>query len=255
MNTWVLTNLVAAWLIAPGCLLLIGGWGLMRLRRHPASGRALLTLALAALWGLSTPWAARTLLHMLEPPRTDPLRAPAAQAIVVLGGGQYHAAPEYGTATVGEASLARVRYAAWLHRQTGKPLLLTGGAPEGSPQSEAQAMKAVLENEFKVPVAWTETASNNTRENARASRALLSPLGITRVYLVTHAWHLRRALREFAEVGFDVVPAPTLYATHFRMTALDFMPSAAALRDSSRFMHEIAGLIGYRLKSIANRKD
>ena len=92
--------------------------------------------------------------------------------IVVLGGGKYYNAPEYTSAdTVSEPTLVRLRYAAWLHRQTGKPILVSGGSPEGSSVSEGQAMKAVLENEFKVPVAWTEDKSFNTFENAHASRA------------------------------------------------------------------------------------
>jgi uncharacterized SAM-binding protein YcdF (DUF218 family) len=252
MNAWLITNVIAAWLIAPGCLLLLAAWGYKRLRHHPCSGRALLALSLTTLWVLSMPWTARMLVRTLEPAYADPLRAPPAQAIVVLGGGQYHAAPEYGAATVNGASLARVRYGAHLHRQTGKPLLVSGGTPESNAQPEAQLMKAVLENEFKVPVAWAETVSRNTLENARASRALLAPLGINRVYLITHAWHMPRAQRVFVQAGFEVVAAPTQFATHFRLTVLDFMPHAWALHSSSYFMHEILGIAWYGLKSIGN---
>lgn len=250
MNSWVISNTIAAWLIPPGCLLLLAGWGVLRLRRHPRSGRALIVLSLVALWALSTPWLSRTLLQTLEPEPTDPLRVPPAQAIVVLGGGKYYTAPEYGGAdTVSESTLVRLRYAAWLHRQTGKPILVSGGSPEGSAVSEGQAMKAVLENEFKVPVAWTEDKSFNTFENAHASRAALKPLGIDRVYVVTHAWHMPRSQSIFVKAGFDVVPAPTQFATSFRMTILDFRPYAPALRASSHFFHEIIGLGWYRLKS------
>jgi uncharacterized SAM-binding protein YcdF (DUF218 family) len=249
MSTHVISNAIAAWLIPPGCLLLLAAWGLIRARKQPRSGKALIALALAMLWALSTPWLSRTLLHTLEPEPADPLRAPPAQAIVVLGGGKYYASPEYGADTVNEAALARLRYAAHLHRLSGKPVLVSGGSPEGSPQSEALLMKAVLENEFKVPVTWTESVSNNTLENARASRALLAPLGIDRVYLITHAWHMPRSQRVFTQAGFDVVIAPTAFATNYQLTLRDFMPRANALSDSSHFFHEIVGLLWYRLKS------
>ena len=250
MNSWVITNAIAAWLIPPGCLLLLAGWGVLRLRRHPRSGKALIVLSLAALWALSTPWLSRTLLQALEPEPADPLRAAPAQVIVVLGGGKYYTPPEYGAVdTVSEPTLARLRYAAWLHRQTGKPILVSGGAPEGSAISEGQAMKATLENEFKVPVAWTEGKCFNTFENAHASRATLKPLGIDRVYVVTHAWHMPRSKSIFIKAGFDLVPAPTQFATNFRLTILDFRPYAPALADSSYFFHEIIGLVWYRLKS------
>ena len=250
MSSWIITNTIAAWLIPPGCLLLLAGWGLLRMRKRPRAGKALAALALAALWALSTPWVSRTLLQALEPEAVDPLRAAPAQAIVVLGGGKYYAAPEYGGAdTVSEPTLVRLRYAALLHQLTGKPILVSGGAPEGRPITEAQTMKSVLENEFKTPVTWVEETSNNTLENARASRAILAPLGINRIYVVTHAWHMPRSQWIFAKAGFDVVPAPTKFATRFGLTPRDFMPQADALLDSSYFFHEIIGLAWYRLKS------
>ncbi len=249
MNTWLITNTLVAWLMPPGCVLLLAGWGWFRLRKHPRSGSILLGLSLAALWALSTPWLSRTLLQALEPEPVDPLRAPPAQALVVLGGGKYHAAPEYASDTVSEATLVRLRYAALLHRQTGKPILVSGGAPEGGRISEALTMKSVLENEFKAPVTWLENASNNTLENAYASRALLAPLGIRRVYLVTHARHMPRAQWIFTQAGFEVVIAPTQWTTRFGLTLRDFMPQAGALRDSSDFFHEVIGLLWYRLKS------
>lgn len=253
MSSWVITNAVAAWLIPPGCLLLLAAWGLFRARRHPRSGKALVTLALLSLWLLSTPWMARTLLGGLASAPADPMQAPPAHAIVVLGGGKYYAPPEYGGIdTVNSAALVRLRYAAHLHRLTGQPLLVTGGSPEGSPVSEAQAMKAVLENEFKIPVRWTESASFNTRENARASYNLLKTPGIRRIYLVTHAWHMPRAQREFTQAGFTVVPAPTIHTTHFNFTLLDCLPQTEALHQSGLFFHEAIGLALYQLKSLLN---
>ncbi len=250
MSYWVITNAIAAWLIPPGCLLLLAAWGLLRIRKHPRSGKTLLTLALLGLWAFSTPWVARTLLSVLEPAPADPLQALPAQAIVVLGGGKYHAPPEYGsTDTVDGATLVRLRYAAHLHRLTGKPILVSGGNPDGSPISEAQAMKAVLENEFKTPVVWTEGASANTLENARASFSLLKAQGISRVYLVTHAWHMRRSQYVFTAAGFAVVPAPTAFSTNYGFSLLDCLPRAHALRQSSVFFHEVIGLVWYRLKS------
>ncbi len=253
MSSWIITNTLGAWLLPPGCLLLMAAWGLLRLRKHPRSGKALVTLALLSLWLLSTPWLSRTLLGLLESAPADPLQAPPAQAIVVLGGGKYHSAPEYGGIdSVSSPTLVRLRYAAHLHRLSGKPVLASGGSPEGSPTSEAQTMKATLENDFKTPVTWTESASATTRENARASFNVLNAQGITRIYLVTHAWHMPRAQRVFSEAGFSVVPAPTAYTTHFKFTILDCLPRAGALHQSSVFFHELIGLVWYRLKSLLN---
>ena len=56
-------------------------------------------------------------------------------------------------------------------------------------------MKAALEKDFRVPVKWVEEASNNTRENAYKSFAILKKDKITHIMLVTHAWHMPRATK------------------------------------------------------------
>lgn len=46
-------------------------------------------------------------------------------------------------------------------------------------------------------------------ENARFSAAILAPLGVTRILLVTDAFHMPRARRAFAIAGLDPIAAPT----------------------------------------------
>ena len=248
--SWFITNLISAFLLPPLNLLLLGAIGVLLWHKRPPLARALVTAALALLWLCSTPYFADGALHLLEGPpyAADPKTQPA-DAIVVLGGGTYFHAPEYAGDTVDAASLVRLRYAAKLQRETGKPILVSGGKPLGNTVSEAQQMKSVLENEFRVPVRWTENASNNTLENALYSYALLQKAGIKRIYLVTHAWHMPRATMVFRQVGFEVVPAPTGWTTRYKTGLLTFVPHAAALRDSAIFTHEVIGLFWYRLKS------
>lgn len=110
-------------------------------------------------------------------------------------------------------------------------------------------MQAALEQDFAVPVKWVEGNSDNTLENARMSHATLKTAGITRIYLVTHAWHMPRATRAFQQAGFDVVPAPTAFTTRYETTLLTFLPRAEALLDSRWFLHELIGMLWYQLKS------
>jgi uncharacterized SAM-binding protein YcdF (DUF218 family) len=247
--SWFLTNLLAGFLLPPLDLLLLGAAGVVLWHKRPTLARTLVAVSLAMLWLLSTPYVAEGLLHQLEPspPLIDP-KAQRADAIVVLGGGTYFRAPEYGADTVGEPTLARLRYAARLQRATAKPILVTGGRPAGNGLAEAQQMKMALEQDFNVPVKWTEDASSNTFENARFSYRILSPLGIKHIYLVTHAWHMPRAAMAFRKAGFDVIPAPTAYTTRYRTDLLAFVPNAVALHDSAIFMHEIIGLLWYKLR-------
>ncbi|MDO8412371.1 MAG: YdcF family protein [Gallionellaceae bacterium] len=232
----------------PLSLLLLAGIGLGIGRWYPRWGRGLLTSALLLLWLCATPYFAEGALHWLEgPPTALDTHAQPADAIVVLGGGTYFNAVEYGTDTVSDAALMRLRYAAKLQRETGKPILVTGGTPLENALSEAQQMKTVLQQEFNIPVRWTEEASVNTLQNARFSYPVLQQAGIKRIYLVTHAWHMRRAAQLFRAAGFEVVATPTAFTTRYQTNVLSFLPRAEGLRNSKIFVHEILGLLWYQI--------
>jgi uncharacterized SAM-binding protein YcdF (DUF218 family) len=98
-------------------------------------------------------------------------------------------------------------------------------------------------------VRWTEDASDNTWENAVETRKVLNQAGIRKIYLVTHAWHMRRSVLAFERAGFEVVPAPTAYTTRYRTSLFSFVPSAGALLDSRIFLHEGIGILWYLFKS------
>lgn len=242
------SKLISAALLPPLNFLLVTLVGLVIARTHPRRGRAILFVALAMLWLCSTPYLARSGLRLLESSvNAVDVKAQSADAIVVLGSSTYRHAPEYGSDTVDEAELVRLRYAAKLQRETGKPVLIAGGKVDDSNLPTARQMKSVLEHEFRVPVRWTEDASTNTLENARFSFRVLHQAGIRRIYLVTHAWHMPRAVMAFESAGFEVVPAPTAFTTRRRVDLLSFLPSADALECSSILMHELLGLLWYRM--------
>lgn len=249
--SYFLTKLISAILLPPFSLLLLGLTGLMFLRSRPRLGRRLMVTAFVLLWVCATPIITASALRLLEgPPVVLDVKAQQADAIVVLGGGTYFNAPEYGGDTVSDSSLARLRYAAKLQKETGLPVLATGGKPLGNEVSEAQQMKAVLEQDFNVSVRWTEDASDNTWQNAQNCYRILQAAGIHRVYLVTHAWHMPRASLAFRQAGFEVVPAPTAFTTHYSISLLSFLPNASALADSGTFVHECIGTLWYLLKQI-----
>ena len=170
-------------------------------------------------------------------------------AIIVLAGDYRSFAPEYGEATIGEATLVRLRYAASLQRQTGLPILATGGGtpPEFTP-GLADAMRIALERDFGVPVRWVETKSRNTFESAVETHRLLASAGIPAGYLVTHAHHMARSLQAFRAAGVAVVPAPTGgRGAWARWEWGDLLPDSRAFERSCAALHEITGMIWYEL--------
>lgn len=250
--SWFVTNSIATFLLPPLSLLLLLALGIILLYRRPGLARILILAAFFLLWVASTPYFSDAALHVLEA-RTTPLNIGIgrqdADAIVILGGGTYFHAPEYAEQdTISDSTLVRLRYGAKLQRETGKPILVTGGRPLGNSVSEAQQMRMSLEQDFGVPVRWTEDGSDNTFENAQNSFRILQQAGIRRVYLVTHAWHMPRAAAVFRRAGFKVIEAPTAFTTRYRTDLLTFLPRADALQHSAIFIHEVIGLFWYRVK-------
>lgn len=249
-----LYHVLSALVKPPAALSLVLLLGLVLRRRAPRASLALLWLGTLLLIALSLPLGAHYLAASLEsyPPLKLPLAggADAPQAIVVLAGGRYSNAPEYDADTVSPHTLERVRYAAYLHRMSGLPILVTGGSTQGEAVPEAELMATALTRDFRVPVQWIEQASRTTRENAIFTSRMLAPDNIKRVYLVTHARHMRRALLAFEHAGLLATPAPLGYSTlrEGGVGATAFLPSAGALRKSSEAVHEYVGYWWYRLR-------
>ncbi len=244
-----LKKLVAVAVLPPVLPLMLIVPGLLLLRRHRRVGSALAWTGVALNLALITPLTVGWLVDALEPaPTLSVDAARRAQAIVVLGAGKRTYAPEFGGETVNRLSLERVRYGARLARQTGLPVLVSGGAPTGD-LPEAELMKAALEQDFGIPVRWMETASRDTRQNAQFSAVQLQAAGIERILLVTHAAHMARARTEFEARGLDVIPAPTAWLGGGEAgdRVLTLLPSQNTAYAGWFALHEWLGLVAYRL--------
>lgn len=244
-----LKKLVSAFVQPPLAPLLLIALGLVLASRRRRGGLALawigLAVALFVVWPASVGW-------MLAGLETDPpLAANAARgadAIVIVGAGKRRFAPEYGGETVNRLALERLRYGARLARDTGLPVLVSGGAPTGQ-LPEAELMKETLETDFGVPVRWAETGSLDTRQNAELSTPMLKAAGVRRILLVTHAAHMPRTRAEFEAQGIDVVPAPTAWLGNLDTSdqVLTTLPSASSAYAGWYAVHEWLGLLAARL--------
>jgi uncharacterized SAM-binding protein YcdF (DUF218 family) len=250
--SWFTTNLIGTLLLPPLSLLILIGAGIFL--PHCKIARRLGILAFILLWLASTPFFAEGAMHLIEGRPLDESKAERASAIVILGGGSYFHAPEYADLdTVNKETLLRLRYGARLQRQLHLPVLVSGGRPLGNSIPEAQQMRAVLEQDFAVPVRWTEDTSDNTYENARNSYRILQKNNIRKIYLVTHASHMMRAAAAFRLAGFDVIEAPTGFTTRYHTDLLTFLPRARSLDVSAIFAHETIGMLWYRARSLFSK--
>ncbi len=240
---------IVEYLIPPASLPVLAMLGgLLALRRRRA-GRVLVMLAVAGLFVLSLPDTARLLIWPLERglPLVPPPGHPPA-AIVILSGDIAHEAG--GGVTVGALTLERLRAGARLARRVKLPILVSGGPLHPGEPALAQLMAQSLAQDFATPAAWVEAASKDTWQNARLSEAILRRHHIDSIYVVTQAWHMRRALLAFAPLSVAVTAAPTLLDPPPELAWSKFVPQVAAWQMSYFALHEWIGIAYYELREL-----
>jgi uncharacterized SAM-binding protein YcdF (DUF218 family) len=245
-----LKPILSSLLMPLGLLPLLGMLGLLLIPKRPRAGWLFSAAAFVALWLLSCEgtavWLARTAMPRYLPVTATQLKVAQVQAIVVLGGGTYPQAPEYGGAQPSAETAARLRYGIRLSKQAGLPLAFSGGigwaAGTQASISEAEVAARVALEDYGLTLRWLESQSRDTAESAQRLAALVKPDGIQRIALVTDALHMPRALSEFKRTGLVIIPAPMGYVLPTQSDLLQWLPSTNGLRESTRVIHELLGL-------------
>jgi uncharacterized SAM-binding protein YcdF (DUF218 family) len=214
-------------------------------RRMPRWAAVALLVIELALVASTAPLGANWLVHMMEsrvPPASACTR-PAPSVIVLLSGGVDRPASgmdDYSALT--HASLERLFAAVELWRaQPDSNLVISGGSPEGG-VAESEVL-ANLARQLGVPAARlrAETRSQTTWENA-ANLARTQPPLPKRIWLVSSALHLPRALLAFRAFGFE----PCAWSSNsvykpFSASLGYFMPQTSSLAKTDRVVHEVLG--------------
>ena len=235
-------------ILPPGIIIIIALIGIILIIRRKNAGLYLVSLAVTLLYIFSTPVFSGYLVSKLEPDQALNMDEPGnerAGAIVVLGCGRYPDAPEYGADDISECSLIRLRYAMELLKHKQLPVLLSGGSVYGEQVPEARIMEMILNEHFRQKATWLDSLSKNTLENAEFSARLLKQQNIDKIYLVTHAIHMKRASLAFEKQKIEVVPAPTYFYSFNRSGRkfINYLPSIGALTMTNAGLHEIFGIL------------
>lgn len=240
-------------LMLPAINLLLIAIGTLLLPFFQVAGKILIVSAVVLLWLFSTPIIAQHFITSLQN------RYPALSivkfkpkknaAIVVLEAGLNYTKPEYGDKPmVSTNTLARLRYAAFLYRKTGVPILVSGNDPYHPHINQAKYMTRALKTYFNVPVRWEENRGYDTDSEATYSVAMLKKSGIKEIYLVTHAFHMSRSVGVFQNRGVAIIPAPTDFKNlESSYGIINFIPCVSALDESNLALHEYFGMIWYQL--------
>ncbi|EAU55709.1 YdcF family protein [Mariprofundus ferrooxydans] len=251
----LLSKMITELLLPPGGLIVLAATGLVFWKR--SWGRAIVILALALLWLLSTAPVRDLLLNPLEQryPALDISQLQQMKAddsaIVVLGGGLYPRAPEYGGQdSLHDDGLMRTLYAADLALKSNLDVYATGGAfKPGQAEPEGLIMARMLIRFGVDPEhIHSENRARTTWENGLYIRDMMKKAGIHRIILVTTAWHMPRSVRVFESLGMHVIAAPCSYRAGRQAYDLrSYLPRWNVLSDSGDGLHEYLGLLWYRL--------
>lgn len=233
-------------------VLLLAAVVLLARGRRRAAGTGLV-LALAWTWLLATPLVASSLARSLEDrfPPVAPDELPDADAIVVLGGGVFPAAPPRNGPDLNHAA-DRVLFGARLYRAEKAPLIIvTGERPFADAGPTAAEAQADILQDLGVPAEAIVAPgrSRRTATDATVVRSVMTERGLGDALLVTSALHMPRALATFQEAGVAVFPAPTDHVvTDVRPDdEVPWLPDAEAMQLSSRVLHEYIGRAFYQL--------
>lgn len=183
--------------------------------------------------------------------------APHPAAIVVLSGGidsRPRSSEDYVALDAASVQRLLAAVALWRNQMTAR-LVIAGG---GQRVSEAVLMAGLAER-LGVPKSAIEldTDSRTTWENAKdVSR--LSPAVPKRIWLVSSALHLPRAMQAFRAWGFQPCawPSGSSYVP-FKASFGYFFPQASALVKADQAIHELLGgwLYAWRARSKHSNKS
>ena len=239
-----LKRLLTAMLLPPFNVLILWGLALLLAKwQWKKISRICTALGIAILYLSSIPYSAQRLKDSLT--HNDNLsltQYKSAQAIVLLGGGLRDSQELFAPLASNAFQLERLRYAAYLQKNTGLPLLITGASPTGA--SEAKVSAQELEMFFNVPTQWLENQALTTKENALLSKPILQQAGIHKIILVTNEWHMQRAKLLFEQQGFEVLPASVgegVTPTDYGLNIGHFIPQASAMAKNMQLLKEWLG--------------
>ena len=223
------------------------------------AGVTLLIITVAWYWAASTSFLSTKLAGSLESqyPSTDAeqLINYQPQVIVVLACFYFDDDLLPFISRWPECSVQRLMHAYILHKETGIPIVVTGGNVESNGNTINLAeQSAYFFNTLGVKstdiVIIGEGNNTNTRQEAQA----IKKASFDKVALVTSAIHMPRAVNEFERLGIDVLASPAGYLIKTTKPVFGW-PNATSLSRIERVIYEYLGLMYQKLNSGSAAND
>lgn len=219
--------------------------------------QALCTLAVLALFAVGCGLAPKVLLKVWQSPyaQRPALDWAPSNAIVLLTAGVSY--PPGGPLEPGHTAYSRIAETVILYRDCRASgarctVLVSGGDALATGEPLSLTYTRTLE---QLGVSDTdlvlELRSRTTWQNAQFARAPLAAIGAQRVWLVTSAHHLRRAVFAFQRFGIAVTPVRADYLRGVWSP----LPTAYNLYVTDTALHEYLGMVLYHWYAWRGRAD
>ena len=198
------------------------------------------------LYALSNNFVANMLLKPLENITYKDNITP--KAVVVLGGGTN---PQDVLKAYPDAFKREV-YGIILAKKYNLPFVFTGG---GTKINEAKNIKKDISLITKTCgckiKTYYENKSLDTYENAKYTALLFEKLHLKKeIFLVTSAYHMKRAIALFKHFNFKIIPKPIGFFYNPNYTIWDIFPNEGAFHKSYKAIHEYFGLLSLVVRGI-----
>lgn len=247
-------ELLKLFLMPPSSLLFLLLFGLIFYRR--TIGKLAAWLGLSLLYFSAIPATTHWLASPLETyPAINTSQLQETEAILVLSAGRSLFNPELNDeARVSAMTASRLAYAVHLHRQSNLPIIVSGGLIDGDKKALSELAAEWLREQAQIEPLALETKSLSTWQNAEFSASLLADKGIRKVALVTHSFHMQRAMQSMQEHNIDAIAAPfdfvekQIPADYEYEAWKDWVPNSSFIYPNYLLLHEHIGTIWYRLK-------
>lgn len=241
-----INKVIAAFLLPPGILivlmLLLNFW----LYKKKASGAKVLSLLIAVFYLLTTSFVSDGLVRSLESQYTIRPEV-SGDVIILLGGGALMDTPDIdGTGSLSGSAANRLLTAARLQKKLNIPVIASGGKVFEDTGTEAVITKRILlglgipENKILI-----EDKSLNTTQNALFTKEIMEKGHFAKPILVTSAFHMPRAVKNFRKAGLEVTAFPADYKANRKsvVTVFKFLPNSGAFDDTCTALWEYAGML------------
>jgi len=197
------------------------------------------------LWFISTQIGSNLLIKPLEKITYKDNISP--KAIVILGGG----VNKNDIIKASCDAFKREMYAILLAKKYNLPLIFTGGGKINEANEVKKDIKLISQICKCNIKAYYEDKSLNTYQNAKYTSKLFNKLSLKKeIFLVTSAYHMKRAIILFKHFGFKIIPKPIGYLYNPNYDMFSIFPSAHNFYKSYKAIHEYFGILSLYIRKI-----